>query len=274
MDNEQTQAEQQSFRDRIATVDAKGKRKWIFAQKPKGKFYSIRSYVSWLFFALFIALPFIHINGRPLFLFNIVKAKFIIFGKVFWPQDFFIFGIIMITFIVFIILFTAAFGRLFCGWVCPQTIFMEMLFRKLEYLIEGDAAHQKLLATSPWTTEKIIRKSTKHIVFYLLAFVIANLFLAYIIGVKELWVMIQHPSANIGTIASLMVFSFVFYAVYAFFREQVCTVICPYGRLQGVLLDKNSMVVAYDYKRGEERKKFNKKEEASQQVIALIVFNV
>jgi len=261
MDNEQTQEVQPSFRDRIATVDAKGKRKWIFAQKPKGKFYSIRSYVSWIFFVLFVSLPFIHIGGRPLFLFNIVKAKFIIFGKVFWPQDFFIFGIIMITFIVFIILFTAAFGRLFCGWVCPQTIFMEMLFRKLEYLIEGDAAKQKLLAAGRWTTEKITRKATKHLVFYILSFIIANLFLAYIIGVKELWAMIQQPSANIGTIASLMVFSFVFYAVYAFFREQVCTVICPYGRLQGVLLDKNSMIVAYDYKRGEERKKFNKKEE-------------
>ena len=263
MNNEQSQEAQPSFRDRIATVDAKGKRRWIFAQKPKGKFYSIRSYVSWFFFILFVSLPFIYIDGRPLFLFNIVKARFIIFGQVFWPQDFFIFGIIMITFIVFIILFTAAFGRLFCGWVCPQTIFMEMLFRKLEYLIEGDAAHQKLLAAGPWTTEKITRKATKHIVFYLLAFIIANLFLAYIIGVKDLWAMILQPSQNIGTIASLMVFSFVFYAVYAFFREQVCTVICPYGRLQGVLLDKNSMVVAYDYKRGEDRKKFNHKEQRS-----------
>lgn len=251
----------ESFRDRLATVDAEGKRNWIFAKKPKGKFYNIRTYVSWFFFVLFVALPFIHINGRPLFLFNITTAKFILFGKVFWPQDFFIFGIIMITFIVFIVLFTAAFGRLFCGWVCPQTIFMEMLFRKLEYLIEGDRAQQKLLAAAPWTTEKILRKSTKHLVFYLLAFIIANLFLAYIIGTKELWAMIKQPSENVGTIASLMIFSAVFYAVYAFFREQACTVVCPYGRLQGVLLDKNSMVVAYDYKRGEERKKINKKEE-------------
>lgn len=258
MDNQQ---HTESFRDSLATVDAQGKRKWIFAQKPKGKFYNIRTYVSWFFFVLFVTLPFIHINDRPLFLFNITTAKFILFGKVFWPQDFFIFGIIMITFIVFIVLFTAAFGRLFCGWVCPQTIFMEMLFRKLEYLIEGDRAHQKLLASAPWTTEKIIRKATKHIIFYLLAFIIANLFLAYIIGTTELWAMIKKPSQNAGTIASLMIFSAVFYAVYAFFREQVCTVICPYGRLQGVLLDKNSMVVAYDYKRGEERKKINKKEE-------------
>jgi cytochrome c oxidase accessory protein FixG len=252
---------QESFRDRIATVDASGKRKWIFAQKPKGKYYNIRTYVSFFFFLIFVTLPFIHVNGRPLFMFNIPQAKFILFGKVFWPQDFFIFGIIMITFIVFIVLFTAAFGRLFCGWVCPQTIFMEMLFRKLEYAIEGDAAKQKMLAAGPWTSEKIARKATKHIVFYLLAFIIANFFLAYIIGVKELWAMMHHPADNVGNIAALMVFSAVFYAVYAFFREQACTVVCPYGRLQGVLLDKNSMIVAYDYKRGEERKKFNKKEE-------------
>ncbi len=251
----------ESFRDRIATVDAHGKRNWIFAQKPKGKFYISRTIVSFFFFLLFVALPFLHIKGRPLFLFNVPKAKFILFGQVFWPQDFFIFGIIMITFIVFIILFTAAFGRLFCGWVCPQTIFMEMLFRKIEYVIEGDAAQQKLSTATPWTTKKIVRKTTKHVLFYLFAFIIANFFLSYIIGVKELWAMIQTPTANIGSIASLMVFSAVFYAVYAFFREQACTVVCPYGRLQGVLLDKNSMIVAYDYKRGEERKKFNKKEE-------------
>lgn len=259
--NIQTQSNKESFRDSLATVDAQGKRKWIFAQKPKGKFYNVRTYVSFFFFLLFVALPFIKMNGRPLFLFNILEAKFILFGKVFWPQDFFIFGIIMITFIVFIILFTSAFGRLFCGWVCPQTIFMEMLFRKLEYAIEGSASHQKLLAAGSWTTEKIVRKTSKHVVFYLLAFVIANFFLAYIIGVDELWAMMKHPSENVGTLAALIVFASVFYAVYAFFREQACTVVCPYGRLQGVLLDKNSMVVAYDYKRGEERKKFNKKEE-------------
>ena len=253
--------ELESFRDRIATVDASGKRKWIFSQKPKGTFYNIRTYVSFIFFLIFVTLPFIHVNGRPLFMFNIPQAKFILFGKVFWPQDFFIFGIIMITFIVFIVLFTAAFGRLFCGWVCPQTIFMEMLFRKLEYAIEGNAAKQITLAAGPWTSEKIVRKATKHIVFYLLAFVIANFFLAYIIGVKELWAMMHHPAENVGNIAALMVFSAAFYAVYAFFREQACTVVCPYGRLQGVLLDKNSMIVAYDYKRGEERKKFNKREE-------------
>ncbi len=249
----------ETFRNSLATVDARGKRKWVFAQKPKGKFYNIRTFVSWGFFALFFGLPFIKMNGRPLFLFNIPDARFIIFGKIFWPQDFFIFGVTMITFIVFIVLFTAAFGRLFCGWVCPQTIFMEMLFRKVEYAIEGNAAKQRLLNNSPWNTNKIARKSAKHLAFFLLSFIIANFFLAYIISIDELKKMITEPvNDHIGSLVALLAFSAVFYGVYIYFREQVCTVICPYGRLQGVLLDRNSMIVAYDYKRGEPREKFRK----------------
>jgi len=249
----------ESYRDMLATVDEKGKRKWVFAQKPKGKFYNIRTWVSWGFFALFFTLPFIKVNGRPLFLFNIPEARFIIFGKVFWPQDFFILGLTMITFIVFIVLFTAAFGRLFCGWVCPQTIFMEMLFRKVEYLIEGDASRQKLLQSQPWNARKIRIKLTKQVAFYFLSFIIANFFLSYIIGMDQLIKIITQPvSEHVGGFITMIIFSGVFYAVYAYFREQACTVICPYGRLQSVLLDRNSMIVAYDYKRGEPRGKYKK----------------
>ncbi len=242
------------FRDHLATIDDKGNRKWIYAHKPKGKLYNLRTILSVVYFVVFFGLPFVHINGRPLFLFNIPKAKFILFGKVFWPQDFFILGLGMIAFILFIIVFTAAFGRLFCGWACPQTNFMEMMFRKVEYWIEGDAPRQKMLARQPWGGEKIIKKVTKHVLFYCLSFVIANFFLAYIIGVKELGTIISEPvSAHLAGFFTVMVFSGVFYGVYAHFREQACTVVCPYGRLQGVLLDKNSMIVAYDYKRGEPR---------------------
>lgn len=250
-----------SFRDRLATMDAQGKRQWIFAQKPKGRLYNIRTWVSVGFFILFFAIPFIRINGRPALQFNIPEAKFIILGKIFWPQDFFIFGVAMITFIVFIVLFTAAFGRLFCGWVCPQTIFMEMLFRKMEYWIEGDAAKQRLLRAAPWTAEKIRKKITKHGVFFLMAFIIANFFLSYIIGTDELKKIITEPvSKHLGGFSSLMIFSGIFYGVYAYFREQICTVICPYGRLQSVLMDRNSMIVAYDYKQGEKRAKFKKQQ--------------
>lgn len=252
---------QENFRDRIATVGESGKRNWIYAYQPKGFFYTIRTYLSWIYLVGFFGLPFVHIHGRPLFLFNITQAKFIFFGKVFWPQDFFIFGLGMITFIFFIILFTAAFGRLFCGWACPQTIFMEMLFRKVEYLIVGNAAKQKQLSTADWSGSKIFKISSKHIAFFLLSFIIANFFLAYVIGIKEVGKIIAEPITNhIVGFSSIVIFSAVFYAVYAFFREQACTVVCPYGRLQGVLLDKNSMIVAYDYKRGEPRGNFKNNE--------------
>lgn len=253
-----------SFRDHLATVDARGRRKWVFAHKPKGKWYSLRTYISWGFFVLFFTLPFIYVNGRPLFLFNIPNARFIIFGKVFWPQDFFIFGLTMVTFIIFVILFTAAFGRLFCGWVCPQTIFMEMLFRKVEYLLLGDAPAQRLAGSGPRTASWLARSALKHVVFFFLSFLIANTFLAYIIGVRELGRIVTEPLAgHVGQLSTLLVFTTVFYAVYAFFREQACTVVCPYGRLQSVLLDRNSMIVAYDHQRGEPRAKFRKQKEAA-----------
>lgn len=250
-----------TFRDTIATVDKQGKRNWIFAKQPKGRWYNIRSWVSLFYFSVFFSLPFISINGRPLFLLNVMEGKFILFGAIFWPQDFFIFGLAMLAFILFIVVFTMAFGRLFCGWMCPQTIFMEMLFRRLEYWIEGDAAAQKVLQQSPWNANKIIRKTGKHLAFYVLSFLIANIFLAYIIGTKALGHIITEPlAAHTGGFIAILVFSGVFYGVFAFMREQICTIVCPYGRLQGVLLDKNSILVAYDYERGEPRGKFRKDE--------------
>lgn len=252
-------ADSNTFRDSLATVDKQGKRNWIFAQQPKGRYYNIRSLLSIFYFSVFFSLPFISINGRPLLLLNVVEGKFILFGAIFWPQDFFIFGLAMLAFILFIVLFTMAFGRLFCGWMCPQTIFMEMLFRRIEYWIEGDAAAQRMLAKQPWNTDKIIRKTAKHLVFYALSFLIANIFLAYIIGAKTLGKIITAPlSEHTGGFIAILVFSGVFYGVFAFMREQICTIVCPYGRLQGVLLDKNSILVAYDYERGEPRGKFRK----------------
>ncbi|RFS23450.1 cytochrome c oxidase accessory protein CcoG [Chitinophaga silvatica] len=251
-----------TFRDSIATVDKQGKRNWIYAQKPKGKWYNIRSVVSLLYFSVFCSLPFISINGRPLFLLNVVEGRFILFGSIFWPQDFFIFGLAMLAFILFIVVFTMAFGRLFCGWMCPQTIFMEMLFRKIEYWIEGDAVKQKLLNQAPWDADKIFRKTSKHLIFYTLSFLIANLFLAYIIGADQLKAIITDPlSEHQGGFLAIIIFSGVFYGVFAFMREQICTIVCPYGRLQGVLLDKNSILVAYDYTRGEPRGKFRKSDQ-------------
>ncbi len=249
---------QESFRDSVATISSEGKRNYINPKKPKGKFYNLRTWFSIVYLVVFFALPFIKVNGAPLFLFNILQRKFIFFGVVFWPQDFFIFAIGFLTFMVFIILFTVVFGRVFCGWACPQTIFMEMVFRKIEYWIDGDSFKQKQLRSMPWNAEKIRKRVLKFIVFYSISFLIANFFLAYIIGMDTLLSDILNPSQNIGTLISLLLFTTVFFFVYWWFREQVCIVVCPYGRLQGVLLDKNSIVVAYDYKRGEPRGKLKK----------------
>ncbi len=252
----------ESFRDSVATVDSKGKRIWIFPKKPHGRLHNLRIWVTVLYLIVFFGLPFVKVNGHPVFLINILERKFILFGQIFWPQDFFIFALGMVVFIVFIALFTVVFGRVFCGWACPQTVFMEMVFRKVEYWIDGDAGAQKQLKKSPWNTQKIIKRLSKWTVFWLMSFIIANTFLAYIIGVDELEKMISEPfSEHLGTFTTLALFTTIFFFVYLWMREQVCTVICPYGRMQGVLLDKDSIVVAYDYKRGEKRGKFKKNEE-------------
>ncbi|MGB4845195.1 MAG: cytochrome c oxidase accessory protein CcoG [Ferruginibacter sp.] len=253
--------QQESFRDSVATINSEGKRNFINPKKPKGRLYNLRTWFSIIYLLVFFTLPFIKVNDAPIFMFNILERKFILFGMIFWPQDFFIFGIGMLTFIVFIILFTVVFGRVFCGWACPQTIFMEMIFRKIEYWIDGDSYQQKQLRVMAWNAKKVKKRVLKFVLFYTMSFLIANFFLAYIIGMDQLLGYIENPGAHAGTLISLLIFTTVFFFVYWWFREQACIVVCPYGRLQGVLLDKNSIVVAYDHKRGEERGKLKKKED-------------
>ncbi len=250
---------QESFRDNLTTVTKDGKRKWIYPVKPGGKWFNYRAAVAIFFYAIFFIMPFIKVNGRPFLMFNFPEGKFFIFGSAFWPQDFFIFGLLMLAAIIFIALFTNAYGRIFCGWICPQTIFMEMLFRRVDYLVLGSAQQQRLLAKAEWDGKKTRKYVLRYGIYFLLSFIIANTFLSYIIGVDELFKIMTEPvSMHIGGFIAIMIFTLVFFGVYAFIREQVCTNICPYGRLQSVLLDKNSIVVAYDYKRGEPRARYKK----------------
>ena len=253
----------EEYRDHLSTVDSSGKRIWLYPKKPAGRFYNARTWVSFAFLAIFLIMPFIKVNGEQFLLFNILERKFVLFGLVFTPQDFHLFVLAMLTFIVFIILFTVVYGRLFCGWVCPQTVFMEMFFRKIEYWIEGDSNEQRRLDKSPWTAEKVRKKALKHIVFFAIAVVVSNYFLAYIIGMDDVLKIVREPvSQNVGGFVAMLVFSGVFYGVFSRLREQVCTTICPYGRLQGVLLVKDSIVVAYDHVRGEPRGKLKKEKTA------------
>jgi cytochrome c oxidase accessory protein FixG len=257
--------DQEHFRDSIGTINEEGKRAWVFPKKPGGKFYQYRKYVSYFLLTFLFAAPFIKINGNQFLMFNVLERRFNIFGLPFWPQDFHLFVISMIIGVIFVALFTVAFGRIFCGWMCPQTIFMEMVFRRIEYWIDGDRGAQIKLDRQPWNAEKIRKRATKWTVFFIISFLIANVFLAYLIGSDRLIQYITDgPLQHISTLISLLIFTAVFYFVFAWFREQVCIIACPYGRMQGVLLDNKSIVVAYDHKRGEAekgRKKFRKNED-------------
>jgi cytochrome c oxidase accessory protein FixG len=256
-----------NFRDHLTTSDKLGRRQWVYAKKPQGQWTDRRLWVSLFLIGIMFAGPFIKINGNPLLMINIVERRFSILGQLFWPQDMIIFAVAMLIFITGIIVFTTAFGRLWCGWTCPQTVMMEMVFRRIEYLIEGDALAQKKLAAAPWTVGKLAKKSFKLGVFFVLSFIIGNTLLAYIIGSDELIKIItDDPRQHVAGLTFMILFTLLFFAIFARFREQACTFICPYGRLQSTMLDENTLVVAYDHKRGEKRGKLQRDESLVQRI--------
>lgn len=229
-------------------------RNFIYPKKPSGKLYDYRKWVSYVLLLFLFSAPFIKVGGEQMVLLNFLERKFVFFGLIFTPQDFYLFALAMLIILIFIVCFTVVLGRLFCGWVCPQTIFMEMVFRRIEYWIEGDANQQRKLDAQPWTREKILKKGFKHLIFLFISFLISNTFLAYLIGSDQLYKIVTEPvSEHVVGFFSIWLFTFIFYGVFAYVREIVCTVICPYGRLQGVLLDNESLIVAYDETRGEPR---------------------
>nr|WP_321410336.1 cytochrome c oxidase accessory protein CcoG [uncultured Carboxylicivirga sp.] len=251
-----------TFRDRIVTMNEEGKRNWIFANQPKGKYYNARTIVGIILLTFLFAAPYIKIDGEPLLLFDIIHRKFVLFGVVFWPQDFHLFVIGLISIIISIVTFTVVYGRVWCGWACPQTIFMELIFRRIEYWIEGSGDQQRIRNNGEDTFDKFWRKSLKHAIFILISLVITHTMLSYFVGVETVQKYIEgSPTENFSVFIALMIFTAAFYFVFAFFREQVCSLVCPYGRLQGALVDNNTLTVIYDYKRGEDRGPMRKDED-------------
>jgi cytochrome c oxidase accessory protein FixG len=248
--------EHNTFRNELASVEKDGRRRWVYARQPSGRLYRARTIVSVFLMAFLFLAPFITIHGQPLMLLDVVHRRFVIFSTLFVPQDFYLVVMFALTTLVTVVLSTVVVGRIWCGWLCPQTVFMEMLFRKLEYAIEGSAEQQLRRDRGRWTIDRAIRKSIKHTVFFALSFFIANVFLAWIIGAGPLFQIITDPPGqHLAGLTAISIFSLTFYAVFVRFREQACVLACPYGRMLSSLVDRQTVTVTYDARRGEPRSK-------------------
>lgn len=242
----------QDFRDRPDNIDASGQRKWIKAKQPKGKWYQRRNIVGYTLIIFLILAPFMKVGGHPFMLLDILNRQFYIFGLTVFAEDTYILALVMAVAVIFIVLFTVVFGRVWCGWACPQTLFLELIYRKIEFLIDGNGRKSKPGTNSPSTLK--IRSLVKHMLYLIVSLFFTNVLLMWIIGPDQLYKIITEPvSKHIAGFMAMMALSLFYYWIYAYFREQVCTLFCPYGRMQGVLLDNNSIAVMYDFKRGEPR---------------------
>ena len=241
----------QDFRDRPNNIDESGQRKWIKAKQPQGKWYRRRNIVGYSLLGFLIVAPYLKIAGHPFMLFDILNRKFYIFGQMVFTEDTYILALLMAVIVVSIVLFTVVFGRLWCGWACPQTLFLELVYRKIEFLFDGNGRGKRKTVSSPSVK---VRSLLKHAIFILLSIFITNVFLMWIIGPEQLHKIITEPiGSHLAGFLFMIALSVFYYWIYAFFREQVCTFFCPYGRMQGVLLDNNSIGIIYDFKRGEPR---------------------
>ena len=240
--------------DRLSTTDASGKRIFLYPADVKGFFRKQRSRVQVVLIIFFLVLPWIKIQGRQALLFDIAQRKFEIFGLSLRahnaPLLLFVFG----TAAFGLFFATAIFGRIWCGWACPQTVFIDGVFRRIERWIEGPALERRKLDKAPLTVLKAAKKTLKWILYVAATLVLTHSFLAYFVGTDQLAEMIRKPpSENWASFLFMFVSSGVILFDFAWFREQFCTIVCPYGRFQSVLMGKGSMIVAYDTTRGEPR---------------------
>ena len=243
-----------------ATATKTGGRRWVYPRRVPGRWLNARRIVAWGLIIVYTSLPHLTINGMPAILLDIQHRRFTLFGTRFWPTDTLLLALFLIGFIVTIVALTAVFGRIWCGWGCPQTVYLEFLFRPIENLIEGKGFRQKKFDASPPTASKIARKLLKWFIFLIISMILAHTFLAYFVGVDRLedWMTrspLEHPFSFLLMIGvtGAMLFDFLW------FREQMCTLACPYGRLQSVMLDAGSLIIGYDRRRGEPRGKLRKK---------------
>ncbi|MFI5323227.1 MAG: cytochrome c oxidase accessory protein CcoG [Thermodesulfobacteriota bacterium] len=241
--------------ERPATMDEKGRRVFIFPSQVTGFWRNLRTIVEIFLVIFFLVLPWIKIGGHQAILLNIGERKFSIFGLTFWAHDAPLIFFILAFLTIGLAFVTAVWGRIWCGWSCPQTVFIDGIFRRLEYLIIGSHIQQRNLAQAPWDLKKFFKLSILWSLFTIVSLVIAHSFLAYFVGADRLVEMTQHNPGQNWTIFLIMAFlTAIFLFDFGWFREQFCIIVCPYGRFQSVLMDEDSLTVSYDPERGEPRR--------------------
>lgn len=243
-------------RDSVTSINEDGSRYFIHPADVTGFWTRWRRVVAWGLMVFFVALPMVPIGGHPAVFLDVLGRKFHLFGLTLMFQDLWLL-FFLITGVGFgLFLVTAVVGRIWCGWGCPQTVFLEHVFRRVERLIDGDALARRRLEDAPWSFGKGVRRVLKHGIFLVLAAAIAHLFLSYFVSLPVLWEMMHRaPTENWKLFVFVFGLTGLIYGDFAWFREQFCIVLCPYGRLQSVLIDDNSIVIGYDEKRGEPRGK-------------------
>jgi cytochrome c oxidase accessory protein FixG len=236
----------------LPTLNADGTRNRIRPRLYPGRLQRARGIVAWALIALFVGLPFVRIHGKPAILLDVVRREFVLFGATFLATDGVLLMLLMLAIFVSVVLVTALVGRAWCGWACPQTVYMEFLFRPIERLFEGTREAQLRIDRQGANA----RRLAKNAVYLVLAFLLANVFLSYFVGTDALrhWVL-EAPGQHWGGFSVVLVTTGLVFFDFAYFREQMCTVICPYARIQSVLLDTKSLVIGYDARRGEPRSK-------------------
>lgn len=241
--------------ERLATTDEQGNRVYLYPEDVKGIWKNRRTVVYWFLIILYLVLPWIYIKGKPALMVNIFTREFTFFGSTLHGVEPILFFLILISGLFFIAFMTSLFGRVWCGWGCPQTVFIQTIFSKIESLIEGGARARKALDEAPWNANKFFRRALKWILFTLISLHISHTFIGYFVGPRELLSMSLHnPFQNFGIFSAVMIFNAIILLDFGWFREQFCIIACPYGRMQSVMMDANSLVVAYDVKRGEPRR--------------------
>lgn len=239
----------------LSTMNRDGSRRWLRPRVSPGRFLNARRWVGYALILIFILMPYLHLNGKPLVFLNLADREFTFFGFTFLPTDTLLLAFFIVGFVVSLFLVTALLGRIWCGWMCPQLVYLELVYRPIEYLFEGKPKVNHAIGRHA-TPARII---AKYIVYFIISFLLAHVFLAYFVGVDSLWQWVRespfsHPLSFFAVlfVTGLMMFDF------CFFREQTCVLACPYGRFQSVMLDRDSLIICYDEQRGEPRGKLQK----------------